>query len=45
MTRLLRIWLAKPVVWLAELLIAGAKAILPKEHREPGRRVHSRRLF
>jgi hypothetical protein len=38
MTRLLRIWLAKPVVWLAEMFTALAKAILPKEHK--GQRVH-----
>jgi hypothetical protein len=38
MTRLLRIWLARPIVWLAEVLTALARAILPKEDK--GRRVH-----
>jgi hypothetical protein len=40
MTRLLRIWLVKPVVWLAAAFTALAKVILPKEDRDKGQRVH-----
>jgi hypothetical protein len=38
MTRLLRLRLARPIVWLAEALTALARAIRPKEDK--GQRVH-----